>query len=238
VWAATNYMKEHLTVVEYEPAERTAFVSVGWPGFVGAATAMSQHGMTVGSTTVPTLRNLIFGTPATLLYRGIMEHASSLEQAIGMLRRARRTQGNNVLLGSGREGRAAVVEYTPWRFAVRPVEDGWIAATNHFVHPHMTKHHANLAWRSSIERLARLNELSLGRDSSSAEDLAGFLVDVQRRTADADEYCTVCNPCTVYSVLFEPCRGSAWVRASDRVERTFQRIDLGATPACASGVGA
>jgi hypothetical protein len=227
-WAATSYMKEHLAVVEYAPAGRAGFASVGWPGFIGAATAMSERGLVVSSLSVPTLANWAYATPATFTYRRIMEDAVDLDRAVEMIRGASRTQGNNVLLGSGSEGKAVVVEYTPRRMAVRVPQDGWIAATNHFNHPDMLRHDAKQAFQSSTERFARLGELcsSEGACASEPADLGCFLTDLETRFPDASEYCTVHNPCTVYSTLFAPARRTMWVRASDRADRTFQEISL------------
>ncbi len=227
-WAATNYMKEHLAVVEYAPDDKPGFVSVGWPGFIGAATAMSERGLVVSSLTVATFGNWPLATPATFTYRRVMEEARTLEEGIAMIRRARRTQGNNVLVGSGDEGIAAVIEYTPQRSAVRRPRDGWIAATNHFNHPEMARRHPRQAFLSSTERLARLGELC-GSDGACTKEVAGmcdFLIDVKRRTPEATEYCTVHNPCTVYSTLFAPRQRRLWVRAADRPERSFEEIAL------------
>jgi hypothetical protein len=225
-WTATRYMKEHVAVVEYAPAGRPSFVSVGWPGFIGAATAMSERGIVVSSTTVATLFGWPVATPATFLYRRVIEEAVTLEQGIAMIRHARRTQGNNVLLGSGDEGTAAIVEYTPLRLAVRYPEGGWVAATNHFNHPEMVRHHANQRFQSSTERLARLEELcdSDGACTAEAVALSAFLTDLERRSPDVNEYCTVHNPCTVYSTLFAPRQRRMWVRAADQPDRTFQEI--------------
>jgi hypothetical protein len=224
-WAATRYMKEHVAVVEYAPADRPGFVSVGWPGFIGAATAMSDRGITVSSLTVPTLLGSPLGTPATLLYRQVIEEAGSLEEGIAMIRRARRTQGNNVLIGSGDEGAAAVVEYTPRWLAVRHPEGGWIAATNHFNHREMVRHY-HQRFQSSTERLARLGELCSWDGDGTAEVLAlsAFLTDLKRRSPEVNEYCTVHNPCTVYSTLFAPRQRRMWVRAADQTDRTFKEI--------------
>jgi hypothetical protein len=228
VWAATSYMREHLAVIEFAPRDGASFVSVGWPGFIGAATAMNERGLIAGGLTVQTLRNLVVGTPSTLLYRRVMEECASLNEAIHLLSRARRTQGNNVLLGSAAEGSAAIVEYTPWRFAVRRARDGFVAATNHFNHPDMLRHHSNLVFQSSAERLARLGEIEgdLGSRRLDAEGVAAMLVDTERRCAEANEYCTVLNPCTLYSVVFEPSQCRLWLRPADRPERRFQSVGL------------
>ncbi len=225
-WAATNYMKEHVAVIEFAPTDKPTFVSVGWPGFIGAATALNDRGLMVSSLTVATYGNWPLATPATFTYRRVMEEARTLDEAIAMIRRARRTQGNNVMVGSGDEGTAAVIECTPQRSAVRLPRNGWVAATNHFQHPEMVRRHPRSAFLSSTERLARLGELcgSDGACSAEVAGMSGFLTDLQRRTPGANEYCTVLNPCTVYSTLFAPRQRRLWVRAADCADRSFQEI--------------
>lgn len=229
VWAATQYMKEHVAVVEHHPADGHAFVSIGWPGFVGGVTAMSERGMVTSALTVLTLRDRPVATPSSILFRRIVEETSTLHDALGLLRRARRSQGNNLLLGSAEEEDATVVEFTPSRLAVRRPHDGWIATTNHFNHPSMVGHHAPSVFQSTTERLARLSDLCANEPDPAErpESLTRFLLDVQRLSADSTEYCTVWNPCTIYSTVFAPAEGRLWVRVSDQPDRTFQEIRIG-----------
>ena len=229
VWAATDYMKRHLVVIEHAPDGGARFASVGWPGFVGVATAMSEVGMVASALVVATIRNQPLATPAPFLYRRIIEETSRLEDAVGILRRARRTQGHNVLLASAEDRSAAVVEYTPWLFAVRQPQDGWIATTNHFKHPDMTRRYARFELLSSTDRLARLGDLC-SSDGMANGDLTAagrLLLDTEVRSPDANEYCTVFNPCTIYGTLFAPAQKRMWVRVADRPDRSFVPIDIG-----------
>lgn len=227
-WAATDYMKQHIAVIEYAPEDRASFVSVGWPGFVGAATGLSERGIAVSALVVATLRNSPLGVPAPFLYRHILEECDSLQASIDLLRRARRTQGHNVLIGSGEEGDAAVVEYTPWRFHVRPFDQGWVGATNHFAHPEMLRHHPNMVYQSSAERFSRLGELCRREEGVSAgvQLAEQFLLDQQTRSPDSNVYSTILNPCTIYSTLFAPSQRKMWVRVADRPDRQFEEVAL------------
>lgn len=229
-WAATNYMKEHLVTVEYAPRDRFSFIGVGWPGLVGSFTGLSASAVAVASLTVRTIVNRPLATPAPFLYRRILEEATSLEQAVGALRGARRTQANNVLLASGLEGTAAVVEYTPWRLAVRGLQDGWLVATNHFSHPAMLGRNPRQRYESSWDRSARLGELCGERGAGAGpEDVRDFMMDTHLRRPEATEYCRVFNPCTVLSSMFVPQEGQLWVRATDRPDRQFEEVRLSAS---------
>jgi hypothetical protein len=224
-WAATTYLKEHVAVIEVEPQHAIGFTTVGWPGFVGTVTAMSHQQMVVGSMTVATDRNWAFATPAPFLYRRIVEETTTLDGAVDLLARAKRTQGNNVLIGSGAEGAAVAVELTPWRLAVRRAANGWVAATNHFNHPTMTGFHGRYPIHNSAERLTRLGQLcaepALGQ--TGRERAIDLLTDVVRRV-DTNDYGLVWNPCTVYSTVFAPARGRLWVRTADQPGRTFEEV--------------
>jgi len=69
-------------------------------------------------------------------------------------------------------------------------------------------------------------------DPDDVEDFGAFLINLDRRSPDLNEYCAVWNPCTIYSTLFAPARGRLWVRASDRSDRTFQEVILSASNGC------
>ena len=229
VWAATDFMKRHVVAIEHQPKGKAGFLSVGWPGFIGVATGLSEHALALAALVVMAPSSRPLGTPATSLYRRIMEEATSLEGAVAILRSARRTQGHNVLLASGDERTAAVVEYTPPRLEIRWPASGWIATTNHFNHPEMVRRHGSCAFLSSTERLARLGELYSrdGSDSAEVGSLAPVLLDTALRSQEADEYCTVLNPFTIYSTLFAPAQRRMWVRTADRPDRTFEEVAFG-----------
>ncbi|MBI4212759.1 MAG: hypothetical protein HY534_00450 [Chloroflexi bacterium] len=226
VWAATSYMREHVVAIEYRPSTGRSFVSVGWPGFIGVATGMNQAGLALGSLTVSARRNWPFATPATLTYRMVLEQAESLQGAVDLIRRSSRTQGNNVLVGSGGEGRAVVVEYTPWEFAIREPDRGRICTTNHFVAPRLERRNRSGVPGSSAERMARLGELCVSA-SAEVESAGEFLVDTALRNPEANEYCAVQNPCTIYGVVFAPDESCLWLRVADRSDRPFERVRLG-----------
>jgi len=228
VWAATDYMKQHVVVIQHRPDDAARFASVGWPGFVGVATGMSEIGMVASALVVTTVRNRPLATPAPFLYRRIVEETSRLDDAIGILRGSRRTQGHNVLLASVEDRSAAVVEYTPWLLAVREPEDGFVATTNHFVNPDMARRYAQFERLSSADRFARLGDLS-SSDGIAGADLTAagqLLLDTEIRSPEANEYCTIFNPCTIYSTLFAPARKRMWVRVADRPDRGFEAIDV------------
>jgi hypothetical protein len=93
----------------------------------------------------------------------------------------------------------------------------------------MVKRYARFEFRSSTDRLARLGDVC-SADGLSEGDLmsAGeLLLDTDIRGPDANEYCSVFNPCTIYSTLFAPLQKRMWLRVADRADRSFEPIDVG-----------
>jgi hypothetical protein len=64
------------------------------------------------------------------LLRDVMEGSGTVEEAIAILRKARRTTANSILLADPRT--AAVAEATHEKLAVREIEDDRLFATNDF----------------------------------------------------------------------------------------------------------
>src|SRR5207249_12114676 len=102
--------------------------------------------------------------------------------------------------------RAVVVEYTPWRLAVREPTADAITVTNHFLHPDTARREAIAP--GSLARMQRLDLLSCQLDGreSAMQCLLDTLQPAEAPTVDFRIY----NPCTIYSVLFEPAEGRVW----------------------------
>ena len=81
------------------------------------------------------------------------------------------------------------------------------------------------AYRALLaERMGRMGDVcAIGQlgDITSAQRV---LTDHTLRTDEANEYCGVFNPCTIYSVVFAPVRKELWVRVADQPDRTFERL--------------
>lgn len=90
----------------------------GFPGFIGVLTGMSSRGLGLSSHTSASRRNGI-GEPSGILYRRILEEATSLEAMTALVQGARRTMGNNLALSDGLRNRALAVEFDPTHRAVQ-----------------------------------------------------------------------------------------------------------------------
>ncbi len=122
-------------IVFCKPDRGIPFISIAWPGWCGAITAVNLAGLCIGPLNVLSVSTNLEGTPYVISFRQMAQEAATCDEAVALLRATRRTYSNNVLLAQTRPMRRAVVaEYTADEVVVReagPGED-FIATTNHF----------------------------------------------------------------------------------------------------------
>ena len=122
-------------VIFCKPDGGIPFLSIAWPGWCGAITAVNLAGLCIGPLNVKRIAANLEGTPYVISFRQMAQEAATCDEAVSLLRATRRTYSNNILLAQTAPARRAVVaEYTADEVAVREAAPGddFIAATNHF----------------------------------------------------------------------------------------------------------
>jgi hypothetical protein len=122
-------------IVFRKPDRGIPFLSICWPAWCGATTAVNLAGLCVGVLNVPRLNVPPAGLPYVFLLRRMAQEAASCDEALALLRATPRTCPNNVLVAQTAPApRAVVAEYTADEVVVREERPGddFIAATNHF----------------------------------------------------------------------------------------------------------
>jgi hypothetical protein len=158
-----------------------------------------------------------------MLYRLIMQYAGSLGEAERIIRRAKLTIGNNLLLASGAEDDARVFELAPGCVAVRRPRDGVAVTTNHFLHEEMAPRQGGWVVQNSLDRCSRLGSLCEA-SGVSPERAAEFLRDGVSLAPDGNTWSCLENPGTILSTVAEPASGRVWVRVNGRPERRFVEL--------------
>ncbi len=123
-------LEKHSVVIDYAPAEGRRFVAVTWPGLVGVLSGMNRDGLCVANLLAVSGDQSLDGCPYAFLLRDVMEGSGTVEDALAILKRSRRTTANSIMLADAKG--AAVAETTHERMAVREIEDDRLFATNDF----------------------------------------------------------------------------------------------------------
>jgi predicted choloylglycine hydrolase len=122
---------KYSVVLVYHPTDRYAFVTIGWPGMIGALSGMNEHGLTLANMEVDRSMRPPQAMPYTLLYRTVLERCKNLDEAIALLKATPIQSANNLMVMDG-DGNRAVVELTPESVVVRRGQsDAALISTNH-----------------------------------------------------------------------------------------------------------
>ena len=128
-------LQKYSLVVVYRPQGKHAFVSIGFPGVLGAFSGMNERGLALALHGVfrsddGSPHSDPKGIACTMLLRQVLEECATVAQAEELLRRSRHTTVLSVVLCDRTAG--AVAEVGPGGVAVRRASGGICACTNHF----------------------------------------------------------------------------------------------------------
>lgn len=222
LWHARNFdlsgngvLDLYRVVYIVEPTDKIPFVAIAWSDYypTGVHTAMNAKGLSLGYMHSEAPGESIMDAPNLwILFRKVMENASTIDEALAILRAGPRKGTANLLLADGKVPDAVIVEMTSNAIAVRPAEEGVVYSTNHFVSQEMF--YPENKDPNSYARFKRLEEL--GNQYYGKFDLEQMVailrdhydVHTGRETFSGD---VVALPSNVLSVVFCPSNLTFWV---------------------------
>ena len=187
-------LEPNAVVTVYQPDAGNAWVNIGYAGFVGSVTAMNAKHISIGEMGGAGQGNWD-GKPMAELMREVMENASTLDEAVEIMRRGPRTCEYYYVITDGNAKRAVAIAATPTKFDV--MQPGQFDERL----PHPFKDAVLLSAGDRYERLAeRVKE---GYGTFNAES-ARHLMDRP-----------VAMKSNIHSVLFAPDTLDFWVANAD-----------------------
>jgi predicted choloylglycine hydrolase len=159
---AGDEFAENKIVALYHPDEGIDFVMITWAGMTGVVSGMNREGLTV--TLNAAKSEIPFGarTPVSIVARRILQYASDIPEAIDIASSMETFVCETFLIGSARDGYAALIEKTPDTTVLYKSPKHFIIATNHLQHPAFSKqaeNKENMADETSVSRFNRVEEL-------------------------------------------------------------------------------
>jgi hypothetical protein len=194
-----DYMKgagleQNAVVIVCQPDQGHAWVNVGYAGFTGTVTAMNERQIAIGEMGGRGEGNWD-GKPMAQLMREVMEQASTIDEAVEIMRRGPRTCEYYYVISDAKSMRAVGIAATPDKF-----ETVW-AGESHPLLPHAVKDSVLLSAGDRYETLVqRVRDGFGGFDDNRARDLMTR---------------PVCMNSNIQSVLFAPDTLDFWVANAD-----------------------
>ncbi|MEN3012331.1 MAG: C45 family peptidase [Dictyoglomus thermophilum] len=177
-------------IFKYYPQKGNSFISVSFPGLVGAYTAISKN--LYLSINVSQSHKTETGAPECLLTRRIIQYSDNISEAIENALSP--YQGLNILIADNKD--AVVLEISPKRRKLRNInEEGFLIVTNHYQHPEMISEQAEklieelpipidgtfVRQINTKEREKIIREKILSKEEISIEDAKEILQSVSTR---------------------------------------------------------
>ncbi|HEY2951309.1 MAG TPA: C45 family peptidase [Verrucomicrobiae bacterium] len=196
---ALDYLKgvgleQNAVVMVFQPDKGNAWVNISYAGFVGSVTAMNEKHVAIGEMGGRGEGNWD-GKPMAQLVREVMEKASTLDEAVEIMRRGPRTCEYYYVISDAKSKRAVGIAATPTTFEiVKPNE----------AHPQLPDPVKDAVLMSAGDRykelVKRVKEKHGKLDAESARELMTR---------------PVCMGSNIHSVLFAPESLDFWVANAD-----------------------
>ena len=187
-------LEQNAVVVVYKPDQGNAWVNIGYAGFIGSVTAMNEKHIAIGEMGGRG-EGQWDGKPMAQLVREVMEKASSLDEAVEIMRRGPRTCEYYYVISDGVAKRAVGIAATPTTF-----ETIW-PGQSHPQLPHAIRDAVLMSAGDRYEKLAERVQAGYGKfDAAAARELMTR---------------PVCMKSNIHSALFAPDTLDFWVANAD-----------------------
>lgn len=208
---------EKKIVAFYKPETGHRFMFITWGGLTGVVSGMNDQGLCITLNSAKSAIPTAAYTPVSLVARRILQYSSSIDEAFSEAKKYKTFVSESFLIGSAKDGKAAIIEKTPDTLALFEVSDHQIIATNHY-QSDCFKNDAlnieNIKESASMYRMQRVQELLAETPQLDFLDIAKILRD-QKGLHDSD--IGLCNEKAVnqliahHSIIFKPQSMQVWV---------------------------
>lgn len=123
---------ENKIVAFYNPDNGHKFAMVTWPGMTGVLSGMNEQGLTVTINAAKSSMPTSSATPISILCREILQYAATIDEAYAIANSKRTFVSESILIGSAKDGQAAIIEKSPDKIGLYTPGKEWLVCANHF----------------------------------------------------------------------------------------------------------
>jgi predicted choloylglycine hydrolase len=186
-------LQDHAVLVIAEPDGRIPFVNVTYAGFIGSVTGMNGREVSIGEMGGGG-QGKWAGTPMSFLVRRVLEESETLNDALQVFEKSKRTCEYYYVIADAKANAAVGVEGSADRFTVVP------AGESHPQLPTPIPHTVLLSQSDRYKNLCRITQGVLNQQGK-------FSIEQAIRLMDAP----VAMKHNLHNVLFAPGLGELWV---------------------------
>lgn len=163
--------------IEFTGGAAGPFTIIGWPGYLGALSAIAPERFSITLNSVLSEDPLRMAAPVSFVIRNVLETTSTYADAVERLSNTPLMCDCLMLVAGTKPGEMAVVERTPSRSAVREPHGGFIAVTNDY--RKLGKRSGGFAdlGTTACERYNRIEQLLTPRRDRAPYELLSMLSD-------------------------------------------------------------
>lgn len=217
----------------YSPETGYKFASVGWPGMTGVLSGMNEHGLTVTINAAKSAMPTFSATPISVLTREILQYATNIEEAYEIARKRKTFVAESILVGSAKDGKAAIIEKSPDRIDLYSADDKkLLICTNHYQSDAFAedeRNKENIATSDSPYRYARMQQLLEQNKPVNPKSAASILRNhkgIDNAELGMANEMAINQFIAHHSVIFKPEQRLMWVSTSPWQSGKFVCYDL------------
>ncbi len=209
------------------------FMMYTWGGFIGAVSGMNEKGISVTINAGKSKMPLVAKTPISLLAREILQYASNTSEAIEIARKREVFVSESIMVGSGDERKAILIEVSPGNFGVYEVENSdKLICSNHFQSEPYLDDNRNLKTieeSHSKYRYDRMQELISETDKIDPEKAVQVLRNMKGMKNEEIGYGNekaINQLLAHHGIVFKPEERKVWVSSNPYQMGEFVAYDL------------
>lgn len=216
------------------PSKGYRFMSYSWAGMIGVVSGMNEYGLTVTINAAKTKIPLKAKTPISIVTRKILQYAKTIDEAIAIAQKMEVFVSESIMVTSGLERKAVLIEVSPHKTAVYAVPNTMtLVCANHFQSDEFSKNKRNVKTKKEGTTLFRYRRMqNLLEKSKQLTPTKAVAVLRDRRGVDGKKIgmgneLALNQLMAHHGIVFKPEERLVWVSVSPYQLGAFVAYDLG-----------